>query len=81
MRDIIIDFLQASHIDPLYLVTGVLDIVSIYLWTRLGLALSNSQRALYKAIIVVSFMLSAGVLCKYFGVIREWRDLLTVWNS
>jgi predicted MFS family arabinose efflux permease len=80
MQEIISRFLQSSHIDPVYFVTGIADIVALFLWGKLKKGLSNTQRALYKAIILVAIILTAAVLCKVFGVINDWKELKSIWK-
>jgi hypothetical protein len=41
----------------------------------------NFQRSLYKAIIVVAMLLTAGTVCKLFGIIKDWKELESLWNS
>jgi hypothetical protein len=81
MENLISRFLASSHIDPLYFVTCIVDVVSIYLWTRLKEALPDSERSLYKAVIIVAIVLTAGALCKFFGVVKDWRELESIWRS
>lgn len=75
MQDILIRFLQSSRIDPLYFVTCVVDVISIFLWSRLGKPLTVTQRSLYKAVIFVAIVLTIGAFCRYFGLIGDWREL------
>ncbi|MGB2867735.1 MAG: hypothetical protein WBD36_04745 [Bacteroidota bacterium] len=75
MKDLLVRYLQSSHSDPVYFLTFVVDIASIFLLGRLKHGLSDAQRALYKAVIVVAFMLTAVCLFKYFGVIKDWKEL------
>ena len=81
MQDLINRFLQSSHVDPIYFITCIADIVSVFLSTRLKRNLSVWQRSLYDAIIVVAIVLTAAVLCKYFGVIQDWKELKSIWSS
>lgn len=81
MRDLIVRFLESSHIDPVYFITGIVDIISIFLWGRLKGGLSNLQRSLYKAIIFVAMVLTAGALCKFFGLINDWKELKSIWGA
>ncbi len=81
MRDLVVRFLEYSHTDPVYFATCLIDVVSIFLWTKLKRPLSSFQRALYTAVIVVAFVLTAGVLCKYFGLFNDWKDLQSLWSS
>ncbi len=77
MKDIIVQFLQDSQIDPVYFITGILDIAAYILWGKLKGGLTNAQRALYKAVIVVAILLTAASLTKYFGYIKDWNELLS----
>ena len=81
MEDLIFRFLQSSHIDPLYFVTCIADIVAFFLWGRIKRVTSNTQRALYRAIILVAIVLTAGVLSRYFGLITDWKELESLWSS
>lgn len=81
MEDLLVRFLHSSGIDPVYFVTGIVDLISIFLWTRLKLHLSDVQRSMYKATIIVAILLTAGVLCKYFGFVTNWKDVESFWNS
>lgn len=81
MQDLISRFLASSRIDPVYFVTCIVDVISIFLWTRLKGALPDSQRSLYRAIILVAIVLTAGALCKFFGLIKDWKELESVWRS
>jgi len=80
MRDLIVRFLQSSHVDPVYFFTCVVDVVSIFLWRKLSGPLTDFQRSMFKAVIVVAFVLTAGVLCKVFGLIKDWKELESVWR-
>ncbi len=80
MQELITRFLQSSHADPVYFVTGVVDLFSLILWGQLRKGLSNTQRALYRAIIVVAFLLTVACLSKYLGFIQEWKDLRTIFQ-
>lgn len=81
MADLISRFLASSHIDPFYFVTCIVDVVSIFLWSRLEEALPDSVRSLYRAVIIVAIVLTAGALCKFFGLIKDWRELESIWRS
>lgn len=81
MRDLIERFLQDSGIDPVYFITCIVDVLALYLVTRLKLGLTTTQRSMYLAVIIVAVLLSAGVLCKVFGIIADWRELKSLWNS
>ncbi len=81
MQYLIARFLEDSHIDPVYLVTVIVDVVSVFLWTRLKKDLSVLRRSLYTSMILVSVILTAGVLCKVFGYITDWKELLSFWSS
>jgi hypothetical protein len=71
MQDLIFRFLKNSGIDPIYFITGILDVIAVFLWGRLKANLSNWQRAFYKAIILVAIALTAGAVCKFYGLITE----------
>jgi hypothetical protein len=81
MQYIIARFLEDSHIDPIYLVTAIVDIVSVFLWLRLKNDLTVLRRSLYTSMIVVAMIMTAGVLCKVFGYITDWKDLMSFWTS
>jgi hypothetical protein len=81
MQDLINRFLVSSHIDPIYFITGIVDVISIFLWRGLKGGLPDWQRALYKAMIFVAFVLTAGALCKFFGLITDWKELESIWSS
>ncbi len=81
MRDLITRWILLSGIDPVYFITGIVDILALYLLGRLKKGLTVHQRALYKAVIVVAILLTAGVLSKVFGLITEWKDLKTLWDT
>lgn len=81
MDHIISRFLASSHIDPVVFITCVVDVVSIFLWRGLKGTMPETQRSLYKAVIIVAIVLTAGTLCKYFGVIKDWRELESIWKS
>ncbi len=40
-----------------------------------------TQRSLYEAIIIVAIIVTAVAACKYFGLIKDWKELQTFWNS
>ena len=80
MNDLVIRFLQSSGIDPVYFITCIVDAVSIFLWTRLKRQLSVLQRSLYDAIILVAIVLTAVALCKFFGLINDWKELKSFWS-
>jgi len=81
MEEIIARFLRSSHIDPFYFVTCLVDVLSVFLWRRLKGALSYSQRSLYNAIIVVAVVLTVVALCKFFGLIKDWKELESIWHT
>jgi hypothetical protein len=81
MQDLINRFLESSRIDPLYFVTCIVDVIAIFLWGRLKGGLSDLQRSLYKAVIFVAMVLTVGALCKFFGLIKDWRELRSIWSS
>ncbi|HEY6953544.1 MAG TPA: hypothetical protein VI758_14145 [Bacteroidota bacterium] len=81
MRDLLGRFLQSSGIDPVYFVTCIVDVISLFLWRKLKEPLTESQRALFKAVILVALVMTVYVLCKFFGVINDWRDLEPNWSS
>ena len=81
MKDLVFRFLQSSGIEPIYLVTGILDIISLSLWRALKKDLSDSQRALYKSVILVATALTAYAFCKFFGLLGDWKELESVWSS
>jgi hypothetical protein len=80
MQYIIARFLESSHIDPVYFVTLIVDVVAVFLWFRLKRHLPTIQRSLHTAIIIVAIVLTAGVLFKYFGVIKDWKELRSLWK-
>ena len=81
MQDLIFRFLKSSGIDPVYFITGIIDVISLSLWRSLKRDLSDSQRALYKAVILVAIVLTAYALCKFFGLLINWKELESVWSS
>jgi len=81
MRDLLVRFLQSTGIDPFYFVTCIVDAVSIVLWRRLKAPLSDSQRSIYRAIILVAFVLTAIAFCKFFGLIKDWKEIEPNWSS
>ena len=81
MNDLIVRFLQSTGIDPVYFITGILDIVSIFLWTTLKKPISDLQRSLVKAIILVAIVLTVAGLCKLFGFFTDWKQLEPRWSS
>ena len=81
MEEIIRRFLESSHTDPVYFVTCLVDVIAVFLWGKLKEGMPEYMRSLYKAIIFVAVVLTAGVLCKYFGVINDWKELRTIWSS
>jgi hypothetical protein len=81
MQDLIFRFLQSSRIDPVYFVTCIVDVISVFLWRRLKGDLPDLQRSLYRAMIFVAIVLTAGALCKYFGLIKDWKELESIWSS
>ena len=80
MKDLINRFLESSHVDPVYFITCIVDVVAILLWGKLKGGLSELQRSLYKAIIFVAIVLTAATLSKYFGVIKNWKELKSIWS-
>jgi len=80
MQYLITRFLESSHIDPVYLVTGIVDVLSIFLWWRLKGGLPDWKRSLYKAVIFVAILLTAAALSKYFGFISDWKELKPTWK-
>jgi len=80
MQYLITRFLESSHIDPVYLITGIVDVISFFLWRKLKRGLPDWQRSLFKAVIFVAIVLTAGALCKYFGLIKDWKELKPNWN-
>lgn len=81
MENFISRFLASSHIDPFIFMTCIVDVVSIFLWRGLKETMPETQRSLYKAVIIVAIVLTAGALCKYFGLIKDWRELESIWRS
>ena len=81
MQYLINRFLESSRIDPVYLITCIVDVISIFLWRRLKGGLSDLQRSLYRAIIFVAIVLTAAALCKFFGLIKNWKELESIWSS
>ncbi len=81
MQYLITRFLQNSHIDPVYFVTCIIDIVSYFLWGRLRKGLTTTERSLYKAIIFVAFVLTVASLSKVLGFFQEWKELKDIWKS
>jgi len=71
MQDLIFRFLKSSGIDPIYFIAGILDVLSAFLWIGLKGALPYWRRSLYKGVILMAIVLTAGVLCKYFGLFDE----------
>jgi hypothetical protein len=80
MKYLIARFLESSHIDPVYLVIGIVDIISIFLWKRLQGGIPDWQRSLFRAVILVAILLTLGALCKYFGFIKDWKELKPNWT-
>lgn len=80
MENLLSRFLELQHIEPVYFITCMVDIVAIVLWSSLKKGLSILQRSLYQAVILVAFLLTAGVLCRIFGLIHDWKDLEALWN-
>ena len=80
MQYLITRFLESSHIDPVFLITGIVDVISVYLWRKLKGGLPDWQRSLFRAVIFVAIVLTAGALCKYFGLIKDWKELKPNWN-
>jgi hypothetical protein len=81
MQDLIFRFLKSSGVDPVYFITCIVDVIAIFLWVRLKRGLSDLQRSLYRAIILVAIVLTAGALCKFFGLIMDWKELESIWSS
>ena len=80
MKDLISRLLQSSHIDPVYFVTCVLDVAALFLWKGLKRGTPPVQSALYKAVILLAILLTAGTLSKLFGLITEWKELESLWK-
>lgn len=80
MKHLIGRFLEAWHIDPVYFVIGMVDVFSVFLWMRLKGGLPEWQRSLFRAVILVAILLTAAALCKYFGLIKDWKDLKPGWS-
>jgi hypothetical protein len=80
MQYLITHFLESSHIDPVYFITGIVDVISVFLWRRLKRGLPDWQRSLYRAVIFVAIVLTAYALSKYFGLIKDWKELLPNWS-
>jgi hypothetical protein len=81
MSDLIFRFLQSSRVDPVYFITCIVDVISVFLWRRLKRGLPVLQKSLYRAIILVAIVLTAGVLCKFFGLIKDWKEFESIWSS
>ena len=81
MEDIVSRFLQLSHTDPVYFITIVVDVLAIFLWGRLKRGLTDSERGLYRAVILVAMALSAATLSKFFGLINDWKELRSIMSS
>jgi hypothetical protein len=75
MKDLIVRFLQASRIDPVYFVTCVVDVIAIFLWRGLRRGTTATKSALYKAVILVAIVLTAASLSRFFGLIKHWKEL------
>ena len=80
MKDLISRLLQSSHIDPVYFVTAVLDITAYFLWRGLKRGTPPMQSALYKAVILLAILLTAGTLARLFGLITDWKELESIWK-
>ena len=80
MENLIARFLESSHIDPVYFVTCIVDIIALILWRRLKRGLSVLERSLYTAIILVAIVLTAGALCRLFGIIKDWKEFESIWS-
>ncbi|MBI3004804.1 MAG: hypothetical protein HYY49_05245 [Ignavibacteriales bacterium] len=80
MKQLIARFLESSHVDPVYLIIGIVDLMSVFLWRRLRGGIPEWQRALFKAVIIVAIVLTAAALCKHFGLINDWKDLRPNWS-
>jgi hypothetical protein len=80
MENILSRFLESSHIEPIYFITCMVDVLSILLWKKLKGGMPDWQRALYKAIILVAVVLTAAVTCRYFGFIKDWKELKSFWR-
>jgi hypothetical protein len=81
MHELITRFLESSRIDPIYFFTWIVDVLAVFLWSRLKGSLSEWRRSLYKAVIVVAIVLTAGALCKFFGLINDWKELKSIWGD
>jgi hypothetical protein len=81
MVNLISRFLASTHLDPFYFTTCIVDVISFFFWRRLKDTLPDSEKALYKAIIIVAIVLTAGALCKFFGLINDWKELESIWRS
>ncbi len=80
MKYLIARFLEASHVDPVYLIIGIVDVMSVFLWRRLKGGLPEWQRSLSKAVIIVAIVLTAAALYKHFGLINDWKELRPDWS-
>ncbi len=81
MHDLIVRFLESSRIDPVYFITCIVDVIALFFWGKLKGGLPDWQRSLYRAVILVAIVLTAGVLCKFFGLIKNWKELESNWSS
>ena len=80
MQYLITRFLESSGIDPVFFITGMVDVLSVFLWRRLKGGLPDWKRSLYRAVIFVAILLTAAALSKYFGLINEWKELKPHWR-
>ncbi len=80
MNYLITRFLESSHINPVYFITGIVDVLSVFLWWRLRGGLPDWKRSLYRAVIFVAIVLTAYALSKYFGLIKDWKELVPNWR-
>jgi len=80
MKDLITRFLVASRVDLFFFMTGIVDVFAVFLWSRLKGGLPEWKRSLYKAVIFVAMVLTAVALCKYFGLIKDWKELKPNWR-
>lgn len=81
MKDILVRFLQSSHIDPVFFVTFVLDVAAYYLSKKLKKGISDLQRALYWAVILVAMAFTFASFAKVFGIIKDWNELRPIWQA
>ncbi len=81
MKELITDFLQSSHTDPVYFITLVIDIAAYFLGRKLKQGLSSTQRALYQSVIIVGVVLTSACLSKFFGLFQDWKELGMILKS